>query len=158
MLLDPIPSPRKIRIAPAIGRQLYLNLSQFENVDERTKDSNFGPGVLFVAAVDGGQPVEWDRAGYFWIASRFFLPGPLDCANVGAKVVLRDRTQVQQVPYHEIFHQVPNLPHKLYQPLPRLSPSAIAKWLRVVVVGHRFASALTPVTQRHLLLIGQVAA
>ena len=27
------------------------------------------------------------------ISSRFFLPGPLDCANVGAKVVLRDRTQ-----------------------------------------------------------------
>jgi hypothetical protein len=95
MLLDPIPSRREIRIAPAIGRQLYLNLSQFENVDERTKDSNFGPAVLFVAAVDGGQPVEWDCAGYFWIASRFFLPGPLDCANVGAKVVLRDRTQVR---------------------------------------------------------------
>ena len=39
--------------------------------------------------------VEWDCAGYFWIASRFFLPGPLDCANVGAKVALRDRTQVR---------------------------------------------------------------
>jgi hypothetical protein len=36
-----------------------------ENVDERTKDSNFGTTVLFVAAVDGGQQVEWGLCRVF---------------------------------------------------------------------------------------------
>ena len=54
------------------------------------------PRVCYAAWSDAVVIRLFDAAGrmelcrYFWIASRFFLPGPLDCANVGAKVVLRD--------------------------------------------------------------------